>query len=630
MEEDGAPGTCPSCAAPHSRGALYCWQCGATLMERRRASAARRPQRRWTPAPRAPSARRGEHAASSDAGRAAALQRSALLPGVRRARRRAQRTAGGAAGARRRTISRDADGVRRGHRRHGRQRRPARRRRARWRAATPARGCPRRSCRRWLLAVFLGFGVLLGGAAGSRVEDTLAVGALAPEGGAPERRAPAAPAAGAPASTAAASEATAGVRTRSDPGTGAGATGTDPGRPSGASTTPASTGSAPAGEPDGAKSSTPKPSAPAPATKLPPVKHVFVIMLSDQPYAARLRPGLRGALPVGHARAPGRAARALLRGRPRGARERDRADQRPGADPATAAELPDLHRHRAGRAPAPTNRCSGSGCVYPAATQTLAGQLSAKHLTWRAYVEGIDEAARRRARAPTRRSGRPTRRSAQTASAGPYATFRNPFVYFHSIIASPACADRRRRPGAAEGRPGQPERRRASPTSCPTAATTATRRRARRGPGGAGRRRRLPADGRPRDPGSKAYKQGGLLVITVDEAPSSGEFADSSSCCGQPRFPNLPATTAGRLAPRRRHGRRAAALAVRQGRDDQPGTVQPLLAAAHDRGPVRPQAPRLRRPLGGQAVRTLGVLGRQGLSRRLRRGPARRRRARRR
>jgi hypothetical protein len=33
--EDGADmGGCPSCAAPHSRGALFCWQCGATLMER--------------------------------------------------------------------------------------------------------------------------------------------------------------------------------------------------------------------------------------------------------------------------------------------------------------------------------------------------------------------------------------------------------------------------------------------------------------------------------------------------------------------------------------------------------------------------------------------------------------------
>jgi hypothetical protein len=45
----------------------------------------------------------------------------------------------------------------------------------------------------------------------------------------------------------------------------------------------------------------------------------------------------------------------------------------------------------------------------------------------------------------------------------------------------------------------------------------------------------------PQITGSKAYRENGLLVITVDEAPSSGEFKDSSSCCGQPTFPNLPA-----------------------------------------------------------------------------------------
>jgi phosphatidylinositol-3-phosphatase len=42
---------------------------------------------------------------------------------------------------------------------------------------------------------------------------------------------------------------------------------------------------------------------------------------------------------------------------------------------------------------------------------------------------------------------------------------------------------------------------------------------------------------------SKAYKSNGLIVITADEAPSSGEFGDSSSCCGQPAYPNL--TTSG-------------------------------------------------------------------------------------
>ncbi len=34
MEDGGVVGNCPQCAAPHSRGAVFCWQCGATLMER--------------------------------------------------------------------------------------------------------------------------------------------------------------------------------------------------------------------------------------------------------------------------------------------------------------------------------------------------------------------------------------------------------------------------------------------------------------------------------------------------------------------------------------------------------------------------------------------------------------------
>ena len=31
---EGGTGSCPACSAPHSRGALYCWQCGGALMER--------------------------------------------------------------------------------------------------------------------------------------------------------------------------------------------------------------------------------------------------------------------------------------------------------------------------------------------------------------------------------------------------------------------------------------------------------------------------------------------------------------------------------------------------------------------------------------------------------------------
>src|SRR5271163_4008785 len=69
LEESASAGSCPNCAAPHSRGALFCWQCGATLMERSPAGAARpidRPQApaagamvRRRPRPRPPRGRAG-------------------------------------------------------------------------------------------------------------------------------------------------------------------------------------------------------------------------------------------------------------------------------------------------------------------------------------------------------------------------------------------------------------------------------------------------------------------------------------------------------------------------------------------------------------------------------------------
>jgi len=49
---------------------------------------------------------------------------------------------------------------------------------------------------------------------------------------------------------------------------------------------------------------------------------------------------------------------------------------------------------------------------------------------------------------------------------------------------------------------------------------------------------------------SPAYRQAGLLVITSDEAPSGGEYGDSSSCCGQPSFPNLAESAPSGVKPR--------------------------------------------------------------------------------
>jgi hypothetical protein len=32
-DQTAETGSCPSCSAPHSRGAAYCWQCGTPLMQ---------------------------------------------------------------------------------------------------------------------------------------------------------------------------------------------------------------------------------------------------------------------------------------------------------------------------------------------------------------------------------------------------------------------------------------------------------------------------------------------------------------------------------------------------------------------------------------------------------------------
>jgi phosphatidylinositol-3-phosphatase len=277
---------------------------------------------------------------------------------------------------------------------------------------------------------------------------------------------------------------------------------------------------------------------------LPHVKHVFVVMLDDEPYATVFGPAspahyLAGTLEkkgtllvryyaVAHEQLANGIA--LLSGQ--------------GPTPQTAQNCPTYEDLTPGTVGA-EGQVSGQGCVYPAATQTLAGQLAAKHLTWKAYVEGMDEAgapagAGGACAHPAPGAADPT--SAQTPPPGQaYATLANPFVYFHSLIDSSACASdiglsrltsdlasAKSTPSFSYIAPGRCDD--GNPTPCV--------------PGQAAGM--VPADAFlrrvvPEILGSKGYKEGGLLAITVDEAPSGGEFADSSSCCGQPSFPNLPA-----------------------------------------------------------------------------------------
>ena len=54
-EQTGTAGACGSCGAPHSTGAVYCWQCGDDLMERREVTAEQpAPQAAQPPQPAQP------------------------------------------------------------------------------------------------------------------------------------------------------------------------------------------------------------------------------------------------------------------------------------------------------------------------------------------------------------------------------------------------------------------------------------------------------------------------------------------------------------------------------------------------------------------------------------------------
>ncbi len=75
----------------------------------------------------------------------------------------------------------------------------------------------------------------------------------------------------------------------------------------------------------------------------------------------------------------------------------------------------------------PPGQYIGRGCVFPAETPTLVGQLDKAGLTWRGYMEDMGT--------PCRHPELNAPDDTQAAEADDqYATRHNPFMYFHSII----------------------------------------------------------------------------------------------------------------------------------------------------------------------------------------------------
>src|SRR3954447_23934966 len=173
----------------------------------------------------------------------------------------------------------------------------------------------------------------------------------------------------------------------------------------------------------------------APAAALaapPPIKHVFVIVLENKDYDDTFGPG---------SKAPYLSKTLVGEGQLLTRYHGTAHESLPNyiamvsgqsPNPQTQADCQFFTEFLPGTIGA-DGQAMGQGCVYPAAVKTVADQLEAKGLTWKGYMEGM--------KSPCQHPSIGAHDETQTASAeNQYAARHNPFVYFHSIIDRPACA----------------------------------------------------------------------------------------------------------------------------------------------------------------------------------------------
>lgn len=190
----------------------------------------------------------------------------------------------------------------------------------------------------------------------------------------------------------------------------------------------------------------------------------------------------------------------------------------------------------------------GDGCVYPAATQTLPDQLAKAGRTWKAYVEDVGNGPVDQAttcRHPTLGTADPLQAPREGDA---YETWRNPFIYFHSLIDGTACTNGDVGLGQMSLDLLSPDTTPAFsyiiPNACHDGSDTPC---ATGAPAGMTAADAWLKTTVPTILKSKAYADGGLLAITFDQAPqtaAAGATVDSSQCCTPSAFPNLPSTTA--------------------------------------------------------------------------------------
>jgi hypothetical protein len=299
--------------------------------------------------------------------------------------------------------------------------------------------------------------------------------------------------------------------------------------------TPASTGGSGSGAgPSNTGAGSAAPSAPSP---LPPIKHIFLIALSDQgynqtfghsafdPYLAKTLARKGEVIGNYYSVAGGSLANeiALVSGQ--------------GPTPETLANCP-VFKNVVPGVPDIHGQALGTGCGYPKATQTIADQLTAAHLRWKAYLQNTGAKAQARTELCRPSLGGTTGSSPQSD-----APWLNPFLYFRALTGKRGCPQEDvglgRLATDLKSAGSTPALSYIVPDLCDDGTATPCQPTARSGMPGADAFLTTVV---PEIERSAAYRSGGMIAITFDQAPQTGIYADPSSCCSNPTYPNLPSS----------------------------------------------------------------------------------------
>src|SRR5438876_3809187 len=169
------------------------------------------------------------------------------------------------------------------------------------------------------------------------------------------------------------------------------------------------------------------------AFRPPNIRHVFVIMLENEGYAATF--GNPAADPYLAQTLPSKGA-LLQRYYATGHASNDNYISLVSGQPPNAQNQADCPQfdNFTGATMLSSGVESGTGCVYPADVPNIGTQLSAAKQSWKAYMEDMGNIPTRERAACGHPAVEGTDETQKAAAGDGYATRHDPFVYFHSVI----------------------------------------------------------------------------------------------------------------------------------------------------------------------------------------------------